>query len=67
MGVRRNMEWQAMQALKEIYRLLRAGDTPSPLVYKTNQELADYLLNHKRQKIAEFEERFGAAIRVVWG
>lgn len=63
-GIRRNMEWQSMQALKEVYRLLRKSNTPSPLVYEVEEELALYLLNNKRELIMEFEQMFDSKVQI---
>lgn len=63
-GTRRNMEWQAMQALKEIYRQLRKPGTPTPLVHEVEEELALYLLNNKRELIMEFENMFDNKVQI---
>lgn len=63
-GVRRNLEWQALQALKTIYRSLRKPNCPNPLNYDCEEELALYLLNHKREKLIEMEKRFGTRIDI---
>jgi ribonuclease E len=57
-GNRRNMEWQSLLALKEIFRLLRRGSCPHPLEYEAQPELAYYLLNKKRENLVELEEHF---------
>lgn len=64
-GIRRNMEWQALQALKEIYQLLRAEKRNAPVTYKTNPELAFYLLNNKREKLIEMEEKAKGVIHII--
>ena len=63
-GLRRNMEWRAILALKEIYRQLK-GDTKGHLTYKTDPELAAYLQNHKRTNLLDMEERFKRSVHVV--
>ncbi|MGE4505250.1 MAG: ribonuclease E/G [Desulfovibrionaceae bacterium] len=63
-GVRRNMEWQALQALKTIFRLLRQPNCPNPMVYECEEELCLYLLNHKREKLNELERRFNIGIEI---
>lgn len=63
-GIRRNMEWQSLSAIKEIYRLLRRPNCPQPFVYACTKELALYLLNHKREKLAELGRRFDNEVRV---
>ncbi len=62
-GTRRNMEWQAQDALKEIAKKARQEKTIK-YVYTTNTELALYLLNLKRDRISELEERFNIRIEI---
>ncbi len=62
-GTRRNMEWQAQDALKEIAKKARQEKTIK-YVYNTNTELALYLLNMKRDRISELEERFNIRIEI---
>ncbi|MFO7727940.1 MAG: Rne/Rng family ribonuclease [Desulfonatronovibrio sp.] len=64
-GTVRNMEWQSLQALKEIYSLLRRKNCPSPLEYEAELELAIYLLNQKRDKISNMEERYDRKVLIV--
>jgi ribonuclease E len=64
-GVRRNLEWQAMTALKEIYRLLRKNNMPDVLSYTVSEELAIYLLNAKRSRLSALEEEFGKQIKIL--
>ncbi|MBL3583112.1 Rne/Rng family ribonuclease [Oleidesulfovibrio alaskensis] len=63
-GLRRNMEWQAMQALKDIHRQLRAT-TSSSLRWEAPEELGMYLLNHKRGHLTELENRFERDIDIA--
>lgn len=63
-GVRRNLEWQALQALKDIYRQLRQEDTHL-LEYPCDVELAQYLSNTKRKKILEMEKEFDTDIDIL--
>jgi len=63
-GLRRNMEWQAMQALKDIHRQLRATTAPS-LRWEAPEELGMYLLNHKRGHLTELENRFERDIDIA--
>lgn len=65
-GIRRNMEWQSMQCLREISRQLRqaAVSKQSSLVYKTEPELAFYLLNSKRTILASMEKESGVALQI---
>ncbi len=63
-GVRRNLEWQALQALCEMERKGRSAQH-GKYVYETSfAELALYLLNHKRQRISELEEQLRISIEV---
>jgi len=64
-GLRRNIEWRALQTLKDIYRRLRMKNCPNPLEYRTDGELALYLLNNKRTMIRDLEERFQNSILVL--
>lgn len=62
-GLRRNMEWQSQQALREIKRRLRSNQ-PSPLVCEFDMELALYLLNNKRGRILELEREFDQRVEI---
>ena len=62
-GIRRNMEWQALQALKEIHRELR-GPGNGPVEYNCEEELAVYLLNHKRAVLADLEQTYDKQVIV---
>lgn len=64
-GQRRNIEWRALQALKDIYRKLRGKNCPNPLEYRIDGELALYLLNHKRAMVKDLEERFQNSILIL--
>ncbi len=63
-GVRRNMEWQAQDALKEIARKARAEKTIK-YTHVAEKELALYLLNTKRDRIQEIEEQLSKRIEIV--
>jgi ribonuclease E len=65
MGVRRNLEWQALSALKEIYARLRSKKGTEQVEYRADEELAFYLLNNKREKLRELEGEFGKTILVL--
>ncbi len=59
-GLRRNIEWQALQALKEIRRGLRGLKSgEQSFTFAANAELASYLLNAKRATLADLEREFG--------
>lgn len=65
-GIRRNLEWQSLQALKEIFRGLRKpGGNGGPYTYTCNDELALYLLNTKRSSIENLQHRFGREIQIL--
>ncbi|PTN36903.1 Rne/Rng family ribonuclease [Desulfonatronum sp. SC1] len=64
-GLQRNIEWRALQVLKDIYRKLRSKNCPMPLEYRTEAELALYLLNHKRIMLKDLEDRFQNSILVL--
>ncbi|WP_291319276.1 Rne/Rng family ribonuclease [Desulfonatronospira sp.] len=64
-GTTRNLEWQALQAQKEIYRLLRRKNCPSPLEFPVDQDLAVYLLNHKRDKLVHMEQQFDNQVLIT--
>lgn len=63
-GARRNLEWQSLQALKDIYRMLRKNGKQAA-TYTCDKELAAYLSNHKRQKLLDMEKEFGTSVLVV--
>ena len=62
-GQRRNLEWQALQALRELRRMLRA-ESKEKCVYSTSAELALYLLNHKRDSLREMEQDYGKCLEI---
>ena len=63
-GVRRNIEWQALQALRDVRRLMSV-ETRETCVYSTESELALYLLNHKRDSLREIERNYGKCLEIV--
>ena len=62
-GQRRNLEWQALPALREMRRALRThgGDK---YVFETTRELGLYLLNHKRDSLRDMEQDFGKCLEI---
>jgi ribonuclease E len=72
-GQRRNMEWQAMQVLREIRARLRkqgaAGNkggngSSGAVLYSGNPELILYLLNNKRERLLEMEKNSGLRLEL---
>jgi ribonuclease E len=68
-GIRRNMEWQAMQSLRDISRLLRqaSANNHASMVYPAETELAFYLLNAKRAILRSLENESGVALVIQPG
>lgn len=64
-GIRRNLEWQAMQTMKTIHRLLRRPGCPSPLQVPVGQELALYMLNNKRELLTAMGSRVDVRVEIV--
>ncbi|MDO5537015.1 MAG: Rne/Rng family ribonuclease [Desulfovibrionaceae bacterium] len=64
-GLRRNLEWQSLQALRDIARLLRSRTAQASCRYEMTQELGLYLLNHKRDSLKELENLYGKSIEIV--
>jgi ribonuclease E len=64
-GIRRNLEWQAMQTMKTIHRLLRRPGCPNPLQVPVGQELALYMLNNKRELLTEMGARVDTRVEIV--
>lgn len=63
-GQRRNLEWQALQGLRELRRMLRAA-SGEKCVFETSRELGLYLLNHKRDTLREMEQDFGKCLEIA--
>ena len=65
-GIRRNLEWQAMQALRDINKQLRqaAANNQTSLTYPTETELAFYLLNTKRGILQNMENESGVSLSI---
>ncbi len=64
-GLVRTKEWRALQALKDIYMMLRSKKAPNPLEYKIDSEMVQYILNYKRNKLLEFEKKFQTEILIT--
>ena len=62
-GMRRNMEWQSLQALRDIDRQARSCGG-GKCAYEACTELGMYLLNHKRDRLREMELQHHVAIEI---
>ena len=63
-GMRRNIEWQALQALRELRRMM-STEPKEKCVYPASPELALYLLNHKRDTLREIEQDYGKCLEIM--
>ncbi len=64
-GQRRTMEWQAIQAQRELHRGLRSAATSgTSFLYTVDPELGLYLLNNKREQISALEQEFHTRIEI---
>jgi ribonuclease E len=64
-GSRRNMEWQALQSLKDLLRRLRHNkDAFAKFEIEEERELAMYLLNQKRERLLELETTYKVSIEI---
>ncbi|MDR2574438.1 MAG: Rne/Rng family ribonuclease [Desulfovibrio sp.] len=63
-GQRRNLEWQALQALRDLRRLLQA-ESSGNCRFETSQDVALYLLNHKRDSLREMEQEYGKCLEIT--
>ncbi len=66
-GVRRNMEWQSQQALKDIARKMRAAkeQKQASISYGVEVGLAMHLLNSKRQRLNHLEDQLGVSVEIT--
>lgn len=56
-GSRRNMEWQALQAMQDIQQLIRQNSEPGKtIIYSGGAELMLYLLNTKKEWLLDIEQ-----------
>lgn len=62
-GLRRNIEWQSLQVMREIARLARICGT-GPCQIELATELGLYLLNHKRDRLREMEKQHNVPIEI---
>ncbi len=67
-GIRRNLEWQSLQALKEIQLKLRknanAQDSAARIEYVLDAESALYLFNQKKEFLLTMEKTFDVKIDI---
>jgi len=63
-GFRRNLEWQAQGVLREITSKLSGKNAPACYVHNVEQEVAFYILNKKRDRLSELENKFNAKIEI---
>lgn len=64
-GLRRNLEWQSLQALKQMYLQLRAGQHGGRHHATFDRDLALYLLNHKKEALLTLERQFETRIDIT--
>ncbi|MDR2503819.1 MAG: Rne/Rng family ribonuclease [Deltaproteobacteria bacterium] len=65
-GIRRNMEWQAMQAMQAIQRLVSQNTEPGKtLVYADAGELIVYILNNKKEWLLDLEQEAGIKLELT--
>lgn len=62
-GLRRNMEWQALQALNDLRRRLQSC-AGAKYIYDSPRELGMYLLNYKRDALQNLERDFGKTLEI---
>ena len=62
-GFRRNLEWRALQALRDLRSRLRT-DKAQKCVFEAEHELGLYLLNHKRDTLRDMEQQFGKCVEI---
>lgn len=63
-GFRRNLEWQAQGVLREIKSKLSGKNVPTSYVHHVEHEVAFYLLNKKRDRLSELENKFDIKIEI---
>lgn len=62
-GLRRNLEWQALQVLRELRHKLKAA-SGSRFIFDMGRELGLYLLNYKRDALRMLENEFGKTLEI---
>ncbi len=63
-GLRRNLEWQAIQAMRDLRRKLQ-GHSQVKFVYQCSAELGLYLLNNKREALRDMERDYEKTIEIA--
>jgi ribonuclease E len=63
-GLRRNMEWQALQTLRGFSRHMRGMNPGSACSFELSLELGLYLLNEKRERLRELEKLHSMHIEI---
>ncbi|MDD6088222.1 MAG: Rne/Rng family ribonuclease [Desulfovibrionaceae bacterium] len=65
-GQRRNREWQAVQTIRDLYRKMRSAvqEGLETCICRMDAEHALYLLNTKRDRLAELEHQFGIRLEI---
>ncbi len=60
-GQRRNIEWQAVQVLRELHKKMQhaASNNKHEYIHTLDQELGLYILNYKRERLLALEQEFG--------
>ncbi len=62
-GLRRNLEWQALQCLRELAQKMKRADGEK-CVCEYPRELGMYLLNYKRDALRKLESDFGKSLEI---
>lgn len=62
-GIRRNLEWQALQCLRELRYKLQSY-SGNKLIYKVIPDLGLYLLNYKRESLNNLEKEFNKVLEI---
>lgn len=65
-GQRRNLEWQAVQTLRELHRAMRSAAAAGLANYahQVDTDLGLYLLNHKRERLSTLEKDFHVRLEI---
>lgn len=63
-GQRRNLEWRAVQTLRDIHKAMRAAKAAEQIncIYPLEAELAMYILNHKKERLCFLEKDFNLTL-----